>query len=201
MCLAIIYTNNKDFESDSLISVKKIDEYVENREIPSIVIGKSNAEAIFGKENVKVLNKEISKNVYWTYSKHEKRSEMEKDILLFNENIFKKLIKDTKYYVVDIYQLKYGECKNLIKLFNGNNIKFIYVTNKHIYCLVNKVVIGISLDELEYIGIKREKVINKIKENNRNFVFFNDFFIKNNIKKQINDNKIIIPYLYSIKNQ
>ena len=69
------------------------------------------------------------------------------------------------------------------------------------YCLKNKKVVGLSLDDLEYIGIRKEKVISKIKENNKNFVFFNDYFIKNNIKKQINGNKIVIPYLYSIKNQ
>lgn len=201
MCLAIIYTNNKDFESDSLITVKKIDEYSENKDIPSIIIGKSNAELLFGKEKIKVLNREIQKNLYWTYSKHEKRSEMERDIAMFNENIFKYLIKNTDYTFIDIYQLKYGEYKKLIKFFNESDIKFIYITNNHIYCLKNKKVVGLSLDDLEYVGIRKEKVISKIKENNKNFVFFNDYFIKNTIKKQINGNKIVIPYLYSIKNQ
>jgi hypothetical protein len=159
MCLAIIYTNNKDFESDSLITVKKIDEYSENKDIPSIIIGKSNAELLFGKEKIKVLNREIQKNLYWTYSKHEKRSEMERDIAMFNENIFKYLIKNTDYTFIDIYQLKYGEYKKLIKFFNESDIKFIYITNNHIYCLKNKKVIGLSLDDLEYVGIRKEKVI------------------------------------------
>jgi hypothetical protein len=201
MCLAKIYTNNKNFETLSLIQVLSFSEYVEDTETPTLLIGKKNSEELLGSGKIKVLDREIKKNLTWTYSKIEKRNEYEKDIEEFYVNLFKNIKKRVKYQNIDLYNITYSETKELINIINDNSKKYIYITNNHIYILNQDTVIGISLDEVEYIGVSVDKIKEKIKQNKNNILIFNDYFVENKLKNYLKDNKIIIPYLYSLKNQ
>ena len=62
--------------------------------------------------------------------------------------------------------------------------------------LLNKTVVGVSFDELEYVGISRDKVIERIKSNKNNKIINNDYFISKNMRKYLNNDRIIIPYVY-----
>ena len=72
-----IITKNK-LESSTLFditsSLKKV-----NDDIPTLIIGWNNAKTIYG-DNLDILDKKISKNLYWTFSKREKRNDYENDI-------------------------------------------------------------------------------------------------------------------------
>ena len=46
--------------------------------IPTLIIGKALAEKIYGKDKIHILTKKIEDNVFWTYSKTEKRQKYEK---------------------------------------------------------------------------------------------------------------------------
>ena len=70
------------------------------------------------------------------------------------------------------------------------------MTDRHVYMLLNKTVVGVSFDELEYIGISRDKVIERIKSNKNNKIINNDYFISKNMCKYLNNDRIIIPYVY-----
>lgn len=201
MCIAKIYCNNKNFETLDLIDVLPFSEYIEDTTTPTLLIGKNNSEETIGKEKIKVLNKEINKNLFWTYSKVEKRSEFEKDVLGFYQNIFKTILKTVTYRNIDLYNTTYQEIKQVLNmLYNGEDL-YTYITDKHLYIYDGNEVVGISLDEAEFIGVNKEKIKDKLKKNKNNKLIFNDFFIKNNVKKYLNDNKFVIPYLYSLKNQ
>ena len=201
MCFAKIYTNNKNFKTLPLIDVLDFSEYVEDNITPTLLIGKKNSEDLVGKENIKVLNRRIENNLYWTYSKVEKRSEYEKDIEEFYNRLFKVVIKSVKYINIDLYNTTYNEVKKVISILNNEKGNYIYLTNNHLYVYDNNNVYGISLCEVEYLGINKEKIINKIKENKKNIIIYNDFFIENSFKKYLNGNKIVIPYIYYLKNQ
>ena len=54
--------------------------------IPTLIIGKKNAIDLFGEEKIKVLDRKIKENVYWTYGKTEKRNVYEEDLWKFNKN-------------------------------------------------------------------------------------------------------------------
>jgi hypothetical protein len=201
MCLAKIYTNNKNFKTFSLIDVLDFSQYTDDINTPTLLIGKKNSEELIGKEKIKVLDREIRKNLYWTYSKVEKRNEYEKDVEEFYQSLFKHIKKHVHYKCIDLYNTSYSEIKNILTQIGGDNVNYIYVTDNHVYIYNLCEIIGISLNELNFLNINKDRIIEKLKKNRNNILIFNDFFLKNGIKKYINGNKILIPYLYSLKNQ
>lgn len=201
MCIAKIYTNSKNFKTHSLIDVDTIDNFQYSEDYPILIIGKKNAEEIFGKERVKVLDKTITNNISWTYGKTEKREEYEKDIEHFYKMIYSKINKSVKYVNIDIYGCVYTKIKNFINFIRGEKYKCVFFSDNHVYIYCEKTVIGISLTEIEYCGVKKEKIFNLIK-NGKNVIYVkNDFSIINILIKYVNNPKYIVPYVYYLKNQ
>jgi hypothetical protein len=63
----------------------------------------------------------------------------------------------------------------------------------------NNYVLGISVDILEYLGVKKKKILDIIQKNEKNKVFFNDFKFNYKIKKLIESKKYITPYFLSLE--
>lgn len=201
MCLAKIYTNSKTFKTHPLIDVDVIDNFQYSEDYPILVIGKKNAEEIFGKEKIKVLDKTITNNISWAYGKMEKRDEHEKDIEHFYKTLYNKVNKSVKYCNVDIYDCDYAKIKRFINFIRGNKQKCVLFSENHIYIYSENTVIGIPLNEIEYCGVKKDK-INALIRSGRNIIYVkNDFSIVNQLRKYINNPKYVIPYIYCLKNQ
>ena len=198
--LGRIITNSKTVDTLDYVektnSVAKID-----YETPTLIVGKDLAISIFGKENIKVRNKEIKKGIFWTYTKLEKRSEYEKDILKFNKLILSKINETVNYVFFDIINAPYSRIKKFLNFIDSKELKTIFISHGVIYIYYNKNVFGISLDNLEYIGINREKIINRLKANPLNFIIFNQKFLSETSKRIINGNRILVPYLYFLEKQ
>lgn len=198
MPLAIIYTDSKSFKTKEFFEKRDIAEYEKNDDIFTLIIGKKNAENICGKDNIKVLNRQISNNLFWTYSKMEKRNEFEMDVENFYKMVYNSVSKRITYIPINFYTLRYNGAKKLIESIKIEDKKVALVTDRMAYLLIGSIVYGISFDELEYIGINKDKIHKKMRMNGvkivHDFSFFNE-----QIKKYINNSKIIIPYLFSLK--
>lgn len=197
-CLAKIYTDNTSFKTYEMIKVDSTELFTEDNSVPTLIIGKKNAEKIFGKENIKVLNKQIKNNIFWTYSKYEKRSEFEKDIEKFYEYVFNGALKNIKYVSINVYTLTYEKAKKTINFLNNKNSnKTALITENHVYIHYGNNIYGVSLDELNYIGVKKDKFISFLKKCNvtviTNYNILNDI-----LKKYYNFSKTIAPYLLSL---
>lgn len=164
--------------------------------IPTLIVGWNKVKKLYN--NISILEKKINENTYWTFSKREKRYEYEKDILIFYRNVFNDIIKNINYLYIDILSNNLSDIKKLINLFLDKKIKIGYIKNELLYLLYNNDVIGISLSELNYIGISNFKINNFLLKNNV-FLIKDDDFLSKNWIPFINDNNIIIPYLYSLK--
>lgn len=193
--LGIIYTNSKNFKTLSGIIVKPISEFDENINLPSLIIGKINAIEIFGGDKVKVLDKSLTANVSWTYSKMEKRNEYEKDLDIFYKKVFTVLNKGIKYRSISIYTITYNQVKTLINYINNNVHKCCYITDNNIYICCNDLIYGISKRELEYIGIKKEKIMKYI-NNSKLKIIKSSFKIPNDIKNYLKNDTYMIPAIY-----
>lgn len=194
MYIGRIVTKSKNIETIDFVDITQ-NFNKENNSIPTLIIGKKNAEEIYGKENIHVLDKKITDNVYWTFGKLERRNEHESDLSSFNKLLVKKLVNDIQYEYIDIFNVKYSNIKKI--LYNiTNSENYFYVTENHIYGLIGNIVYGISFNELEYVDIHREKILELIKKNWKNKIITNNYFISKNLRKYIGDNKIVIPYLY-----
>ena len=196
--LGRIYTNIKTFKSLQFIELHNIDEYVKDNNIPTLLIGKK--ELIAMGYELSVLNRQIDNNLYWTYTKMEKRNIHETDINLFYEIVFKKLYRDIKHTNISIYTMKYSILKNIINILNAENLyKCIYIKKNHIYIYYNNNIVSFSLDEIKYIGIDITKVMLLLTKSKNSEIITDDNFIKNEVKPYLKNKEYLTPYLYFIE--
>lgn len=166
---------------------------------PCLIVGWENARNIYN-NSINILDKKIDNNIFWTFSKTEKRTEYEKDVEKFYEYCFNKLKKELTYCNINVLTSGYNRIKKLIKLIDcKNKNKIIYVKDEQLYICYKNNVFGVSLSDCEYIGISSDKILNKIKRNKSNILIYENDFLGNKIKTYIEDSNIIIPYLYSLK--
>lgn len=167
---------------------------------PTLIIGKKNAESIFGKENIKVLNRNIKDNIVWTYAKNERRDDYLEGIKNFNSFVFDALKQKVKYKYFDVFHTNYSTVRDFILYMGNKQRKVAYLKKEHIYFYTKNSVYGLDLRECEYLGIKKEKIVNIIK-NAKNISFVSD--LKENsieLDEYLSSNAYLIPYIYYLKN-
>lgn len=190
-----IYTNIKSFKALQFINLYKIDEYIKNNDIPTLLIGKK--ELVEKGFTLSVLNRQIDNNLYWTYTKMEKRNIHEQDITEFYNLVFKKLYRDVRYTNISIYTMKYSIFKEIVNILLDNSIyKCIYIQKNHVYMYYDNRVIGFSLDEIKYVGIDITKVMNILTNSKNSDIITTNNFIKNEVKEYLNNKDYLTPYLY-----
>ena len=202
MYLGRIVSNQRKF--DPIEFIEHTSDLEKNTEdIPTLIVGKAFAESIYGKDKVKILDRKITKNVYWTYSKTEKRSAYDEDVEKFKSMVYSNALKTMKYQFFSMFRSNLSKKKGLIEFINNRKIKkVIYIKGEHIYIYYgDKLIIGLSLAEMEYLGISRDKVIKRLTNNPNNKILFNDSFISYAVMRLVGNNFFIIPYLYAVKNE
>jgi hypothetical protein len=195
MYIGRIITKGKNLETVDFVDITQ-QLNITDKTVPTLIIGKQNAEKICGKENVHVLDKKIEDNVYWTFGKLERRNDFERDLLAFNKMLIKKLFKNINYEYFNVYTTDYNDVKSLLTKIDKNKGNVCYVSDKDLYLLIGNTVYGISFRDLEYIGVNKDKVINRIKRNRGNKIITNDYFISKNMKKYLNNTRFMVPYIY-----
>ena len=164
---------------------------------PTLFVGIENA-----KKNIKnfsILDKKYGDNIYWTFKKTEKRVEFEDDIEKFYNNIIYNISCNIKYYYINIYNLRYNKIKKLYNILFSDKGKYIYISNEMIYLLYkDNIILGISLNLLEYIKIKKEKILSKLYSNKNNIICTDVSKCVKAIRNEIGNNKYVVPYFMSI---
>lgn len=196
--LGRIYTNIKTFNTLQFIELHRIDEYVKDINTPTLLIGKK--ELMDRGNELSVLNRQIDTNLFWTYTKMEKRNIHEEDIKKFYDLVFKKLCKNIKYSNISIYTMRYTLFKKMVNILLDDNIyKCIYIQKNHVYVYYSDKIIGFSIDEIKYIGIDINKVMALLTETKNCDIITNNNFIKNEVKNYLINKEYLTPYLYFIE--
>lgn len=194
--LGYIVTKNKLENVLSCIRIVSSYRSIEDKSKPILIIGLEEAKK--HASSFSILEKQLDKNLFWTFGKREKRTDYEKDIEKFQEYVLKCALQDIKYYYLNILTVKYDKIKKLLGIINNSDIKTFYVDKKMIYMFYQNYVLGLSVDILEYLNIKRKKVLDLIRTNENNKIFYNDFQFTYKIKKIIETKKYITPYFLSL---
>lgn len=195
MNIGRIITKNKNIDTLDFVDVTSDISSIDNF-VPTLIIGKKQAEEIYGKDKVKVLDKKITSNVSWTFDKTERRNEYERDLKSFNDSLIKTVRKNIKYDFFNIYIEPISRIKKLISFIKSDKTKYIYISNGLIYLYYNNIVHGISLNDIEYLGIKKNKILSLLKSNNSNIIINDSDFLSKKMKQIIKDDKTLIPYFY-----
>lgn len=162
---------------------------------PILIVGWDNAKANSGYTTI--LNRKLDENLFWTFKKSESRVDFEKDLKNFYTFIFNNILKNIDYCYINILDLKYNKLKKLYNIFNSDKEKNIYINNGILYTLYNGKVLGVSLDILEYCGIKRNKVLTLITSNPSNRVFDNSARWLIRLGRFLGNKKYAVPYFIS----
>lgn len=165
--------------------------------IPTLIIGWEKVKKLF--PNQDILNDKISDTISWTFSKREKRHQYEKDIHNFIQNVILGL-NDLINYRFFNYVLANPDKREQFISYITNKECSIYYNSRFMYVYVvnDNLTLGISLRDLEYIGISNKEFISKISKthnimcDNLNCIDVQSFsLIKDNIK--------VIAYLNYLK--
>lgn len=166
--------------------------FISTNGLPTLVIGWELTKSLYPQASI--LKKEITDNVFWTFSKSEKRTIFEKDLNEFIKKSYEDYVKNIKHTNIDpiIYKIKdTEELINKIKAVAGD-FAYLYV-NKVVYVYNNFNIFSIDLEQLDFIGFDKEKVLNELEEN---IIYFEK---KNKLINFKNELKYLnikyIPYL------
>lgn len=165
--IANILSKSKKYKFNEFINVTtSLDEI--DKSVPTLVVGTDLAKKLFGDE-LNYITKKIDDNITWTYSTIERRSVNENDINEFHREILKSLKNTINYKFFSVLNCRgLTNVKKLIDEIDSSDDKSFLFTDKMLYIAYDNNVIGISLDECGYIGIKKRKLALKIKNKYKN---------------------------------
>lgn len=170
-----------------------------DQSIPTLIVGKKLAIDTFGKDNIHFFDKKVKDNVYWTYSRLERRDVYEGDIEKFNYKIINTIKSSVRYTSYSFMTSSLKRVRDMMRYLSYGDRKYIYLSGKHIYVYSNGgLVFGISMNETDYLGIDRDR-IKKFLSRNGNVIISRTDFISPETRKSISE-PYMIPYLYSIRN-
>lgn len=169
-----------------------------DKTIPTLAISITNAEKLFGGK-LDYINRFDGVNSYWTFATTEKRSENERDIEKFKKLIVKTLKKRIKYQFFNILTCTRTRFKNFINFLNNDIKKVFYFTNKMLYIAYGDDVIGISLDDSEYIGVRKRKIYDVVKKNFE-YVICSGSFLTDDEKDFFGNDDILIAAMFCYAN-
>ena len=141
--------------------------------IPTIIIGWSFVKNNFDK--VKISQKRIRKNLYWTFSPEEDQEINERDLKKFlNKSLKEYLPQNYKTFDCNLN----GNINDHLEEIFSKRINFCFLSSNEILYVYNeKSFYGISLNSIDYTFLNKRDFL-KIIINNYNLVFFNyDNFI------------------------
>lgn len=120
--------------------------------IPTLIIGYKNAVKLCGK--IKITEKKVRNNLYWTFSKRERRSDYISDLSDFYEEVSRFVLSCCGYEYLDPITWSDEMKDNFIKIMSGNRRKVIYSTDTmyYIYSTNAGKTYGMSKTVMKYLG-------------------------------------------------
>lgn len=186
-----IITTMKIEDVSEFIEVTQDASSVVNRSatIPTIIIGYKKVTEIFGETSI--INKKLGDNLYWTFTKRERRMDFEDDIKAFYENVEKFIKSHVPYSFFDLLSSSSERKQLLTKVMLGDDKKILYETEKVLYVFLPSVrrVVGISVDELKFLG----KTVENLKTGYKIETCVPETFLNEDIFKK---NLAMVPFLF-----
>lgn len=166
--------------------------------IPTLVIGIDLAKSII--PDFSVLHRG-SGDLYWTFTKRERRSDNAEDLLKFKRLCVKKYTERFRYEYVNFTCYTYSRIKKFINYIDGSDYKVCFLTKDSrfvfIYSKRYNMVWGLSLSLCDYINVDRKKVLKRLRNNPKNHFVNGVSFADPDIRNIIGDDTHLIPPLLS----
>ena len=169
-----------------------------DKELPTLIIGWEFTKILFGDNKPSILEKQINENLFWTFTKRERRVDFEEDYKKFIELCVEKINDRINYNFINILTIKQSFIKNIIRKLASTNVSYIYIkNNSFIYIFDGTEITGIDFNAIDFIKIDRKKVY-RILYSKNNEVFFNTDFLLKEIKSNLINKNRLVPYFKTI---
>lgn len=182
------------FENDGLYNVvKEKEDLIEG--IPTLVIGWEKTKKLF--PSACIIEWKISDDTYWTWGNRERREVQERDLARFRRIAIKEFLTTIKYVFFNVMVSSDMMIEKFLSSLRDERAKYIFIYNDMIYVYYsgNNNIIGVSLCDVDYIGMDR-KVFFRALYGGKNNVLVKDeipFKLRNEFKNK----SYMFPYLYS----
>ena len=198
MKIANIVTSNKVDVTDDINVVKELSDIIEG--IPTLVTSYIWVSTNY--DDYEIYDKKIEENLYWTFARTERRDIFASDVESFVTMANKKLIEDIDYIFIDLVQFHPTTIKKIVRKILSIDNKIAFKHKDMVYIYGDKLIFGVDLDLVRYMGLDVEGIENKIKSRCSVFLENDEIFIeyKDNMERLDHSVKYI-PYLYAIKNE
>ena len=198
MKIANIVTSNKVDVTSDINVVNDLKDIING--IPTLVT--SYAWVSKNYDDYEIYDKKLDDNLYWTFARTERRDIFTTDVELFVTIANKRLIEDINYIAIDLIQSHPETIKKIVRKILSIDNKTAFKHKDMIYIYGDKLIFGVDLDLINYMGMDVERIENKIKSRCDVFLEDDEIFIeyKDNMERLDHSAKYI-PYLYTIKNE
>ena len=167
--------------------------------LPTLIIGWNYVKKLYPDIQLSILKEKIDNNTWWCFSPIEKNSKHIECVEEFYRTVIDIIIKKTPYNFVNVFNVCASNLKKIISVLNSNTRVICYVHYNFMYIYYDNQVIGINLEDVEYIGIPKDKILKYFYNNMNNSIFYKADFIQDEIKKIIRNNLYLIPVFYEKK--
>ena len=198
MKIANIVSHSKVNVSKHFNVVESMDEIIHG--LPTLIIGFDYVNKHY--PDFDIMERKLGDNLYWTVKRTEKRDKYEEDLSWFMNKVLKDLVADVNYVFVDPIQYHGKVIRKIIRKIYSIENKISYQDGQMIYIYGEKIIFGVDLKLLKYIGLNPIKIKQKILQESSVFLGDSDILIeyKNSVEEL--DNKVrYIPYLFSITDE
>jgi len=198
MKIANIVSHSKVNVSKHFNVVESMDEIIHG--LPTLIIGFDYVNKHY--PDFDIMERKLGDNLYWTVKRTEKRDKYEEDLSWFMNKVLKDLVADVNYVFVDPIQYHGKVIRKIIRKMYSIENKISYQDGQMIYIYGEKIIFGVDLKLLKYIGLNPIKIKQKILQESSVFLGDSDILIeyKNSVEEL--DNKVrYIPYLFSITDE
>ncbi|TXG79409.1 MAG: hypothetical protein E6R13_09835 [Spirochaetes bacterium] len=198
MKIANIVSHNKVNVSEHFNVVESMDKIIHG--LPTLIIGFDYVNKHY--PDFDIMERKLGDNLYWTVKRTEKRDKYEEDLSWFMNKVLKDLVADVNYVFVDPIQYHGKVIRKIIKKFYSIPNKITYQDGQMLYVYGEKIIFGIDLKLLKYIGLNPIKIKQKILAQSSVFLGDSDILIEyKNSVEELDDKVRYIPYLFSITNE
>lgn len=198
MKIANIVSHQKVNVSQEFNVVESMDNIIHG--LPTLILGFDYVNKHY--PDFDVMDRKLGENLYWTVKRTEKRDKYEEDLSWFITKVLTDLISEISYVFVDPIQYNSRTIRKVIRKFHSMENKITYQNGQMLYIYGEKIIFGVDLKLLKYIGLDYKKIKDKIIS--KSSVFLTNDKILIEYKKTVEelDNQVrYIPYLFSITNE
>lgn len=167
--------------------------------LPTLIVGYDIVDKLY--PDFDILDIKISENIYWTFKRMENRDKFNEDLDWFVTHVYAELTKDLVYIFADPILLKKQSLVKIIRKIHSLKKIVSYIHDDMVYIYGEKLLFGVDLRLLKFLGMNVVKLKDKIKRISTDFLGDEDILIEYKNTVETLGNKVrYIPYLFSISN-